>query len=140
MTCKEGVIKLSDGTKLRLRIAIVNAREKGISPFGGVDIAVKVIGGIATIEVPDEIRRLVIDKPLVSGPFPPRDGWQIIDIKDFEPAYEEKEIETSKGNFLVKVQAEPVMAARNINYKTELDEPIYWVNWVYKVSWKPLEG
>ena len=55
----------------------------------------------------------------MSGPFPPRDGWQIIDIKDSEPAYEEREIETSKGKFLVKVQAEPVMAARNINYKTQ---------------------
>ena len=40
MTCKEGVIELSDGTKLRLRIAIVNAREKGFSPFGRLGVLI----------------------------------------------------------------------------------------------------
>ena len=135
-----GVIKLSDGSVLKLKITIVDARESGFSPFGGVNIAVKVIGGIAVIEVPEDIQNLVMNKPLPPADGePPRDGWQLLDIVEYKPAIAEEKIETSKGLFLVKVIAEPVMASRNTNYKTELNMPIYWVNWVYKISWKPLE-
>jgi hypothetical protein len=140
MKCEDGMVKLSDGSTLKLKISIVDARETGFSPFGGVNIIVKVIGGISTKEVPEEVRKLVSDKPLHSSPDPPRDGWKIIDITKYTPAIAEELIETSKGPFLVTVKAEPVMASRNANYKTELNEPIYWLNWVYKISWKPSGG
>jgi hypothetical protein len=138
---EDGVVKLSDGSILKLRIGIIDAREAGFSPFGGVDIAVKVVGGIATKEVPEEVRKLVLNKPLPPpGSEPPREGWEILDVKEYAPAIAEEQVQTSKGPFLVTVKAEPVMASRNVNYRTEFNEPIYWLNWVYKISWKPLKG
>jgi hypothetical protein len=138
---EDGVVKLLDGSILKLRIGIIDAREAGFSPFGGVDIAVKVVGGIATKEVPEEVRKLVLNKPLPPpGPEPPREGWEILDVKEYAPAIAEEQVQTSKGLFLVTVKAEPVMASRNVNYRTEFNEPIYWLNWVYKISWKPLKG
>jgi len=134
-----GIVRLSDGTVLKLKITIVDAREAGFSPFGGVNIVVKTVGGIGVIEIPQELHGRVADKP-VMPPEPPREGWEIVDIENYEPAVEETRVNTSKGEFLVKVQAEPVMAARNLNYKTELNEPPYWLNWVLKVSWRPVGG
>ncbi|WP_202962749.1 hypothetical protein [Geoglobus acetivorans] len=135
---KEGIIKLSDRSILKLSIMIIDAKEVGFSPFGGVNIAVKPIGGVAPLEVPETVKELVKDKPLAS-PELPQDGWELIDIIDHEPAIDEYEVYTSKGKFKVTVEAEPVMAARNINYKSGADEPIYWLNWVYKISWKPVK-
>jgi hypothetical protein len=139
MRCEDGIVKLSDGSTLKLKISIVDTREAGFSPFGGVNIAVKVVGGVATLEVPEEIRKKVSEKPL-APPEPPHNGWKILDIINYIPAYEEKPIKTSKGSFLVIVKAEPVMASGNFDYRTELGEPLYWLNWVYKISWKPIEG
>ena len=136
---KEGTIKLADGAVLKLRIAVVHAREVGFSPFAGVNIDVKAIGGIATLKVPEELKEKVKDKPLMPpAPELPKDGWEIVDIEEQEPAVEEVVIDTSKGKFLVRVIAETTMAARNLNYKTTLGEPIYWVSWVWKISWKPI--
>jgi len=140
MKTEDGRVELSDGSILKLKITIIDAREIGFSPFGGIDIAVKTTGGIAPIDVTQEIRNEVADKPIAPrSPKPPRDGWEIIDIIDYKPAYAEENIETSKGLFKVKVIAEPVMASRNVNYRTEFGEPIYWLNWVYKISWKPVK-
>jgi len=47
-------------------------------------------------------------------------------------------VESSKGRFKIKVSAEAVMVARNTNYKTFENEPLYWVSWVWKISWKPV--
>ncbi len=135
---KEGIIKLSDGTSLKLSIMIVGAKEAGFSPFGGINIAVKVIGGIATLEIPEKLKEAVKDKALAPNQ-PPHDGWELIDIIEYEPAVDECEVDTTKGPFKVHVVAEPVMASRNMNYKSEFDEPLYWLNWVYKISWKPIE-
>jgi hypothetical protein len=138
---EDGIVKLSDGSILKLKISIIDTREVGFSPFGGVDISVKVVGGIAAKEVPGDIQKLVSNKPSPPpGPELPRDGWEILDIKEYTPAIAEEQVQTSKGLFLVTVKAEPVMASRNANYRTEFNEPIYWLNWVYKISWKPLKG
>lgn len=133
-------MKLSDGSIIKLKVTIVDTREAGFSPFGGINIIVKAIGGIAVKEVPEDIRKQMADKPFPPSPEPPHDGWEIMDIVDYTPAIAEELVETSKGSFLVTVKAEPVMASRNASYKTEFDEPIYWLNWVYKISWKPWKG
>lgn len=135
---KDGAIKLSDGTSLKLTITVVGAKEVGFSPFGGINIAVKAIGGITTLEVPEKLKEAVKDKPLIP-PQLPHDGWELIDIIEQEPAIDEVEINTSKGKFLVRVVGEAVMASRNMNYKSEFNEPVYWLNWVYKISWKPIK-
>lgn len=134
-----GLIKLSDGTVLKLRIAIVDVKETGFSPFGGVHLDVKAIGGVATHSVPEELKKAVADRPM-APPEPPRDGWEIIDIVEQQPAMAEEIVDTTKGRFKVTVVAEAVMAARNMKYRSRIGEPIYWVSWVWKISWKPIEG
>jgi hypothetical protein len=97
------------------------------------------MGGIGVVKVPEELRDEVADKPLVPGE-PPKDGWELADIVEQEPAVEEQMVDTTKGKFRVRLEAEGVMAARNKNYKTLDGEPIYWLNWTWKVRWRPLEG
>jgi len=132
-----GYITLSDGAKLKLRILIIDVKEAGFSPFGGVYFDVKVVGGVSTLSVPDELKKAVADKPL-APPEPPVDGWEIVDIMDQKPAEAEAVADSSKGRFNVRVVAEAVMASRNMKYRTIHNEPIYWVSWVLKISWKPV--
>ncbi len=124
---------MADGTVLKLKIAIVDIKECGFSPFGGIDLDVKAIGGVATHSVPEELKKFMVDKPL-APPELPTDGWEIIDIVEQKPAEMEEITNTSKGKFRVKVTAEAVMAARNMKYKSRLTEPIYWISWVWKIS------
>jgi len=80
----------------------------------------------------------VKDKPLVP-PEPPREGWELVDIVEQEPAIAEEVVNPSKGLFKVRVRAEATMVARNMLYRTIHNEPVYWVTWVNKVSWKPVK-
>lgn len=140
MGSQDGILTLNDGAKLRLKIFILDAREAGFSPFGGVNIMVRPVGGITVEHIPHDLKEKMVDKPPAPLTDPPRDGWEIIEIESFEPALSELDVETSKGVFKIMVKAEPVMAARNINYKAapELDEPLYHVSWVHKISWRPV--
>jgi hypothetical protein len=136
-----GFITVSDGAILKLRISIVDIKEvEGpFSPFGGVLFDVKAVGGVSTHDVPEELRKAVANKD-VAPPEPPQDGWEILEIKEQKPAVIEEVVESSKGKFVVRVVGEAVMVARNMKYKTPHNEPIYWVSWIYKVSWKPIKS
>jgi hypothetical protein len=111
-----GRIRLSDGAVLKLRILIVDVRESGFSPFGGVNFDVKVVGGVAVESLPEDIKKLVLDKPL-APPEPPKDGWELLDIVEQKPAETWDVVKSSKGEFIVKVVAEAVMSARNTMFK-----------------------
>jgi hypothetical protein len=130
-----GRIKVSDGTVLKFKILVVDVREAGFSPFDGVNFDVKVVGGVAVESIPEDIKKLVIDKPL-TPPELPKEGWEVIDIVEQQPAEAWEIVQGSRGEFLVRVIAEAVMVARNIQYRTPLNEPVYWVSWVYKISWR----
>jgi hypothetical protein len=134
-----GFITVSDGTVLKLKISIVDIKEVGFSPFGGINFDVKAIGGVSTHMVPEDLKKAVADKP-TAPPEPPFDGWEIFDIKEQEPAMIEEVVETSKGKYQVRVVADAVMVSRNMKYKTNRNEPLYWVSWVWKISWKPIEN
>jgi hypothetical protein len=131
-----GRIKLSDGAVLKLKILVVDVRESGFSPFGDVSFDVKVIGGVAVESVPEEVKKLAADKPLIP-PEPPKDGWELLDIVEQQPAEAWEVVQSSRGEFVVRVVAEAVMASRNTLYRSPFNEPVYWVSWIYKVSWKP---
>lgn len=131
-----GSVKLVDGTVLELKILIVDVKEIGFSPFGGINFDPKIIGGISVSSVPEHLKKDVANKPL-TPPEPPKDGWEIIDITEQKPAMAQVVVESSKGKYLIKTVAEAVMASRNMNYKSTRDEPVYWLSWVYKISWKP---
>lgn len=137
-TITEGRATLSDGTIVKVVVNIVDARESGFSPLGGVNLVVKQSGGTAVVKVPDALMQKVKDKPVYSGPLP-QDGWEMLDIVEMTPAKAETKIETTKGSFLVTIVSEPTMVARNLNYKSDLGEPVYFVYFVPKVSWKPIK-
>ncbi|MCL7398609.1 MAG: hypothetical protein LZ170_00010 [Thaumarchaeota archaeon] len=135
-----GFITVSDGTILKLKVSIVDIREiEGkFSPFGGVFFDVNAVGGVSAYNVPEELKKAVADKRLAPSE-PPQDGWEILEIKEQKPAIVEEVVASSKGRFMVRVVGEAVMVARNMNYKTLHNEPVYWVSWVYKISWRPVE-
>jgi hypothetical protein len=136
-----GFITVSDGTVLKFKLSIVDIKEieGAFSPFGGVVFDVKAIGGVSTYKVPEELKKAVADKR-IAPPEPPQDGWEILEIREQKPAVVEEIVDSSKGKFVVRVVGEAVMVARNMNYKTHHNEPVYWVSWVYKISWRPVEG
>ena len=136
LSSREGIIKLADETVLVLKIDVVDVREFGFSPFGGVNIIVKPIGGVATKEVPAELKQQVSDKPLMPSTTP-EEGWELIEIKEQTEAVCERIVDTSKGKFIVRIRAEVLMVARNSLYKTITGEPNYHATWIYKVSWTP---
>lgn len=131
-----GRIRLSDGAILKLKILIVDVRESGFSPFGGVNFDVKVVGGVAVESVPEEVKKLVANKPLIPSELP-TEGWELLGIVEREPAEAWEVVKSSKGEFVVKVVAEAVMVARNTMYRTMHGEPLYSVSWVNKVMWSP---
>ena len=137
-TSTEGRVKLSDGSILKIVATIIDARESGFSAFGGINIIIKQSGGTAVVKIPDELINLAKDKPVYSIGELPKDGWEIVDIVEYTPALAETKIETSKGNYLVRLKVEPTMASHNLNYKSELGEPIYLLNLAPLVSWKPV--
>jgi hypothetical protein len=133
---KLGIIKLSDNTTLKLKATTVDVREAGFSPFGGIKFDVKPIAGIAIVDVPKEFREIVKNKPLIPTELP-HDGWELLKVTKQEPAIEEIVIDTQRGKYVIKVEAEVVMVSRNLNYRDERGEPIYWASWVWKISWTP---
>ncbi|MGC9113153.1 hypothetical protein [Acidilobus sp.] len=139
MRTEDGIVKLSDGSTLLLKVFIVDIRELGgFSPFAGVNLVVNVTVGITVKEVPKELSKRVQDKPVVDLTVP-QDGWEMVEIdRDHSrPAVVETEFNSSKGPLLVRAEVEAVMAARNLNYRDRLGEPLYFISWVYKVSWRP---
>lgn len=134
----EGLVKLADGSVIKTVINIIDARESGFSPFGGINIAVKTVGGVAIQKAAPAITKLIKNKPIFSESKPPKEGWEIVEIAESTPAYAETKINTTKGEYIVKVTAIPNMAARNLNYQSQLNEPVYTVNWATLASWKPV--
>jgi hypothetical protein len=130
-----GRIRLSDGSVLNLKICVIDVKEIGYSPFGGVNFDVKTIGGVAVENITEELKRLVVNRPLMPAELPP-EGWETLEIVEQQPAVVEVEVQSSRGVFVVKVVAEAVMAARNLQYRNTYNEPIYWISWVYKTSWR----
>jgi hypothetical protein len=136
-----GTIKLSDGSTLQLKVFIIDVKEAGFSPFGGVYFYVSVAGGVTTESVPESLKELVKDKPIFT-PWSelPSEGWEFVDIVEQKPAEALTTVKSSKGSFEVKVVAEATMVVRNTLYRSPPDEPVYWVFWVYKTSWRPIKG
>jgi hypothetical protein len=133
-------VELSDGAVLLLKVMVVHVKEAGFSPYGGVSFDVKAVADVTVGSLPDGLKEKVRDRPIY---YPwqelPRDGWEVVDIKGQEPAVIETTVNTSRGIFSVRVVAEVVMVARNLNYRSLTGEPVYAASWVYKISWRPAE-
>ena len=79
----------------------------------------------------------VKDKQMIEPDKMPSDGWTLVDIVEKQSAYEEVEyLLNGKEKYVIRAETEPILAAKNINYRTIQNEPLYFVRWVNKVSWK----
>ncbi len=71
-TRSDGLIKLSDGTVLKLKVFIVDIKEAGFSQYGGVNFDVSIVGGVSTQNVPEELKKAVASNPLAPPTTPDR--------------------------------------------------------------------
>jgi hypothetical protein len=131
--------KLEDGTTVVMKVILDSIKERGFSPFGGVDFSVNIMTQIAFVS-PEELREKVKDKPThYPGQQLPTDGWEIIDVTWQRPAVIETTVNASRGVFSFKIVTEATMAARNMSYRTPAGDPIYQIAWAYKFYWKPVK-
>jgi len=61
-----------------------------------VNIDVEVVGGVAVESVPEEVRKLVVDKPL-APPEPPKEGWEVLDVVEQRPAEAVEIVKSARG-------------------------------------------
>ena len=136
MLSSRGFVRLSDGAVFTVSVYIAGVEEAGFSPFSGVNFNVKVRCGVYDSAVPEGVKKLVAGKPLMPAEIP-MEGWEALEIVEQQPARAYEVVSTSKGEFLVEVVVEAVMASRNTMYRTVFDAPVYAISWASKVSWKP---
>jgi len=129
-----GYVKLSDGTAIILRAAIVDIKPHQTP--SGVEFNVLTTGEIS-VYPSDSALNEVKDKPLIEPGKTPLDGWTLIDIVEKQSAYEEVEYPLNeKEKYIIKAEIDPLLVAKNIKYRTIQKEPIYAVKWITKTSWK----
>ena len=128
-------VRLSDGTSIILRVAIVDIKPLQ-TPFG-VEFNVLTTGGIS-VYPSDSVLNEVKDKPLVEPDKTPSDGWTLVEIIEKQPAHEEVEYHLNE-KYIIKAEIEPLMVVKNIKYKNIQEQPIYIVRWAKKLSWEKVE-
>jgi len=124
---KIGYIKLSDETMISLRVVIVDIRE-GMQKPVGPDLHIAHTTLIKA-DSPQSLKEKVREKPL-----PPPTNihlqnleiWEIVDIIESENAFDECKYTATNGHtYRAIVEIEPTIAARTLEYRDDLGNPIY---------------
>ncbi len=136
---KLGYVKTADDSVIILRVAVVGVTQRQEeSPFG-IDFNVTTTQGIA-VYPSGAVASQVKDRPMVESPIQAKDGWERIDIADKAVAYEEVVYTDRKlGSYVIRVEMEPLMVARNLRYRSTDGSPLYVVKWITKVYWTELK-
>ena len=131
-----GYTKLSDGSIVILRVAVVDVRVRGSSSPFGIDFEVNATTGLSVYPSKDAVEE-VKDKPILEPGKTINKGWVRVDIVEKKPAYEEVRFtDEGVGTYVVRVEIEPIMASRNVMVKTIRNEPLYVIRWVPKITWR----
>ena len=136
---KLGYVKVSDGSVIILRVAVVDVRvREEASPFG-VEFDVNATGGIAVYpseSALDEVR----DKPVLEPGKTVNEGWTRVEIVEKGSAYEEIIYSDERiGRYLIRVEIEPIMVSKNTMFKNIQGLPLYVVRWVPKITWSEIQ-
>ena len=129
-----GHVKLSDGCRLGIRVAMIELREHELLPTGPqfvVGVAVRVY----VDSCPENVRKLVEGKPvgLEKNAIRRLEIWELVDIEEADIAFEECEYEASDGRtYVIRVEVEPTIVARTLEYRDSLGNPVYFVRWARK--------
>lgn len=134
---KLGYVRLSDGTSIILRVAIVDIRPlQTPSPFG-VEFNVITVSGIS-VHPSGSVLNEVKDRPTIEPNKTPSDGWTLVNVTEKQSAYEEVEYLFNE-KYTIRAEVEPLMAVKNTKYKSVQEQPIYIVRSARKISWKKVE-
>ena len=131
-----GYVKVSDGSVIILRVAVIDVRvREERTPFGP-EFDVIATGGISVYPSESALNE-VKDKPMLEPGKAAGEGWTMVDIVEGRSAYEEVVYNDEKvGSYLIRVELEPIMVSKNASFKTVQGLPLYVVRWVPKVSWR----
>ncbi len=133
---KWGKMKLSDGTIIQFRVALVDAIPlQEPTPFG-TEFEVNIATGISAYPSRESIEE-VKENPVLSPGETIKEGWKQVKITTFDSAYEEvKYIDESLGEYKIRIEIEPAMVSKNTKVKTIRGEPLYVVKWIPKLMWE----
>jgi len=132
---KLGYVKLSDGTSIILRVAIVDV--KPLQTSFGVEFNVVTVSG-SSVNPSDSVLNEVRDKPIIEPNKTPSDGWTLVNIVEKQSAYEEVEYLFNE-KYIIRAEVEPLIVIKNTKYKNIQEQPIYIVRSARKISWKKVE-
>ena len=135
---KLGYVRVSDGSVIILRVAVVDVRvREEASPFGA-EFDVNATGGMAVYPSESTLNE-VKDKPVLEPGRTANEGWARVDIVEKAPAYEEVIYSDERmGRYLIRVEIEPIMVSKNTMFKTIQGLPLYAVRWVPKITWSEI--
>lgn len=135
---KFGWAKLSDGTRLSYRVAILTVKtvpgteSRPIGPLFRV-------GTIAHVTVeycPEELREKVKDKPpfkLEPSVLTNSELWEVVEVLEYEPARETCLYQARDGRvYSITTEIEPTIVARTLHFRDEYGNPVYFVRWARK--------
>ena len=132
---KLGYVKLSDGTSIILRVAIVDI--KPLQTSFGVEFNVVTVSG-SSVNPSESVLNEIRDKPIIEPNKTPSDGWTLVNIVEKQSAYEEVEY-LSNEKYIIRAEVEPLIVVKNTKYKSIQEQPIYIVRSARKISWKKVE-
>ncbi len=135
---KIGHVKLSDETVISMRVTIADIREGMQKPVGpDLHIAHNII---IAADSPKPLKDKVIEKPSSppdSSHIQNLEIWEIIDIIEFENAFDECQYTATDGHtYSVIIEIEPTIAARTLEYRDDLGNPVYYLRWGTKILTK----
>ncbi len=131
-----GYAALGDGSLIFLRAAVVAVRhverETPFKPEFEVDFTVGI-----SVKPSDKALKEVENKPIAASPDQVREGWMDVEITEAHPAREEViYLGLTDTKYVVVLEVEPLMAAKNTSYRTPRGSPIYVLRWAPKVWWR----
>jgi len=134
-----GFVKTNDDSLILVRVAVIDVKPTGKTGPFGPEFSVDFVVGIS-VRPSERAKEEIRDKPTIDPSKPVEEGWMLIEILDKRYAYEEITYRAEDlGDFMIRVEVEPIMAAKNTLYKLPDNTPLYVVRWVPKVLSKPLK-
>ena len=136
---KRGKIKLSDGSEIIHRVAIVDVRPTKVGRPSEVEFGIDIITGISVYPSKAVLSDIKSARIISLGEIPPDEGWETLEIVTKENSFEEITCNIENiGEFLIRVEIDPAMASINKKVRTVNKEPFYVIKWIPKFSWKKL--
>jgi hypothetical protein len=133
-----GFVKTEDDSLIITRVAVIDIKPAERSGPFGPEFNINFTVGVA-VHPSEKIREEIRGKPLLEPGKTVDEGWIRVEILEKYNAYEEVVYkDQTLGEYLIRVEIEPIMVAKNTLYKLLDDMPYYVVRWIPKISYKKI--